>query len=55
MKYNTHKIYRSILKVGNCGHAVTLPIKWIRQHGIEKGDQVKVTEQGAGLLIEVSK
>jgi hypothetical protein len=34
---------------------VALPKEWLAKHGLGKGDQVRITEQGDALLIEVSK
>jgi phosphate uptake regulator len=52
MIYNTHKKYRSVLPLGKQALAITLPVSWARRHGLRRGDQVKVTEQGDALLIE---
>ncbi|MFA5376622.1 MAG: AbrB/MazE/SpoVT family DNA-binding domain-containing protein [Dehalococcoidia bacterium] len=34
---------------------ISLPGEWLAKHGLGKGDQVRISEVGEGLLIEVSK
>lgn len=34
---------------------ISLPSEWIGNHGLKKGDQIRITEQGEGLLIEAIK
>jgi len=32
---------------------VALPKEWLTKHGLTKGDEVRISEVGEGLLIEV--
>lgn len=42
--------YRALVKQGG-GLTITLPAKWVRENGLEKGDIVKVDELQDGCLV----
>jgi antitoxin component of MazEF toxin-antitoxin module len=42
---------RKVIKQGNHSYTLTLPIKWIREAGLENGNEVNLTEMDASLLI----
>lgn len=45
---------RKVAQVGPSTLMVSLPIKWVRQYGVKKGDEVEVVEEGERLLIGTS-
>jgi len=46
---------RSIIKLGSKTHVVSLPQHWIEKLGINKKDEVEVTERGEDLIISPNK
>jgi len=63
--YRYSTIYQSMIKNqirslihqggGKYGLNMSLPVEWIKEHGLNKGDQVKCTEEDGKLIIEVIK
>lgn len=45
---------RKVAQVGPSTLMVSLPIKWVRERGIKKGDEMEVVEQGNTLLLGTS-
>jgi len=37
---------RKIIKMGEAGHAIILPISWVRYHGLQAGDKLEVIADG---------
>lgn len=46
---------RKVIKLGENSLLVSLPSKWAKQHGIEKGDEVEVSEAHGRVTITTSK
>lgn len=46
-------VKRKVIQLAGKTLVVSLPTKWAREHGIEKGDEVEVTEDGS--IITISK
>jgi len=46
---------RKIIQIANSTQLISLPRKWALKHGINKGDELEVQEQGYGLLITTDK
>ncbi len=44
---------RRVIQIANSTQLVSLPRKWAVQHGIKKGDEVEVKEEGNSILISV--
>ena len=42
---------RKLVKQGAATMMVSLPAKWIKQHGLDKGDEIEVEETGDGSLV----
>ncbi len=42
---------RKVCKIGPSSLIISLPSKWVKQHGIEKGDEIEVEEKGRNLVI----
>jgi len=46
---------RTLIKQGGGKHGLNMsvPVEWLKAHGLTKGDKVRVTEDGEKLIIEV--
>ncbi len=44
-------MHRKIIRQGVRGRTISLPIDWVRRHGLSVGDEVALREQGPSLLI----
>ncbi|HLC74521.1 MAG TPA: AbrB/MazE/SpoVT family DNA-binding domain-containing protein [Candidatus Nanoarchaeia archaeon] len=42
---------RKVIQIADSTQLISLPRKWAQKHGIKKGDEIEVTEQGNKLLI----
>jgi len=42
---------RKVLKVGNASLAVSLPSKWVKEHGLKSGDEIELLEEGGEIKI----
>ena len=46
---------RKLIKQGNQGYTVTLPITWIRTKNLKASDEIEINEVGEGLLLSVER
>jgi phosphate uptake regulator len=44
---------RKIITLSDSTYVVTLPIEWIRTHGVKKGDDINLEENSKGLIISL--
>lgn len=44
---------RKIMKIANTTYVVSLPLKWAREHNIQKGDEIEVNEIKNGLTLTI--
>ena len=43
---------RKLVKQGAATMMISLPSKWIKENGLDKGDEIELIEQGGELLIK---
>ena len=46
---------RKVIQIADSTQLVSLPRKWAVEHGVKKGDEVEVTEEGNKIVIEISQ
>lgn len=46
---------RKVIQIGNSTQLISLPRKWAQLHGVKKGDELDVTEQGSKVVISTSR
>ncbi|NCN87075.1 AbrB/MazE/SpoVT family DNA-binding domain-containing protein [archaeon] len=46
---------RKVVSQGPSSMMVSLPIKWVKEFGIKKGDEIDISEEGQGLLISSNR
>ncbi|MBI4441358.1 phosphate uptake regulator PhoU [Candidatus Woesearchaeota archaeon] len=46
---------RSIVQHGSSSLTITLPVKWVEQYGLKKGDELEVEEAGSHLIVATQK
>ncbi len=46
---------RKAIQLANQTIVISLPIKWVRQHGIKKGDEIEVEEKEEKIVVSIQK
>ncbi|MFH2020402.1 MAG: AbrB/MazE/SpoVT family DNA-binding domain-containing protein [archaeon] len=46
---------RKIMKIADTTFVVSLPLKWAREHGVKKGDEVEMEENGPSILLSLKE
>ncbi|MFQ5475181.1 MAG: AbrB/MazE/SpoVT family DNA-binding domain-containing protein, partial [Candidatus Nanoarchaeia archaeon] len=49
------KMKRSVIQLAGKTQVISLPSKWVKKHGIKKGDALEVSEKRNALICSTSK
>ena len=49
------QIRRSVIQIANSTQLISLPRKWSQKHGVKKGDQLEIEENGNSITISTEK
>ena len=47
----SHPVYRKIYRISRYTLNVSLPVEYLRRHGLEEGDEVEMREQEDGSVL----
>ncbi len=48
-------MYRKLIKFGQSTHVVSVPPKWLKQHKLQKGDNVHISHENDSLIVNATK